>query len=113
MFVGSRAWPVPPSLSRLHREFAILDISQAYRPPRPVTLFTSLVNTAGYEIRKMPVQNIITKRTIHQFHVLFPPISQTTITVTQYVYVRYILILSARINRHLIIVLNGLRATET
>jgi hypothetical protein len=42
MFLGSRAWPVRKAdnltaVSRLSRQYGIINISKPYRPPRPVT----------------------------------------------------------------------------
>jgi hypothetical protein len=37
MFLGSKARPLPPSMSRLSRKCAIFNNSQPNRPPRPVT----------------------------------------------------------------------------
>jgi hypothetical protein len=38
MFLGSRARPVPPYVSRLSRQCRIFNISQRYKPPRPITV---------------------------------------------------------------------------
>jgi hypothetical protein len=52
MFLGSRARPVrwadnlPPPVSRLSRQYGILNISQPYRPPWPVTRL-ALLSFAG------------------------------------------------------------------
>jgi hypothetical protein len=57
MFLGSRARPVgradvlPPSVSRLSRQCGIPNISQLYRPPRPVT-------GIAFYVSKEPVAHI-------------------------------------------------------
>jgi hypothetical protein len=79
MFLGSkvqrlcRATNLPPSASRLFRQCGILNISQPYRPPRPVTgialLFTFLllhVNiskkiTASSNFYVFVINSIVTK----------------------------------------------------
>jgi hypothetical protein len=54
MFLGSRARPVskaytlPPFVSRLFRQCGILNIAQPYRPPRPVTGIALLLFSTRY-----------------------------------------------------------------
>jgi hypothetical protein len=40
----------PPSMSRLSRQCGILDFSQLYRPPRPVTAIALIFFYAEYDV---------------------------------------------------------------